>query len=492
MSEVRVRFAPSPTGHLHVGSARTAIFNWLFARHHGGAFILRIEDTDRTRSSDEYTRSILDGMRWLGMDWDEGPEIGGGFGPYFQAQRLHLYREAAEGLVRERKAYRCFCTPERLDALREQQQAANLQTRYDGLCREISAEDAGLRVERGEKCVIRMKVSTGEVIEWNDLCKGTISITTELLDDMVLLKSDGFPMYNFAVVVDDAGMKITHVIRGEDHISNTPKQILTYRALGFEPPFFGHIPMILGTDRSKLSKRHGATNVIEYEKAGFLPDAFFNFLALLGWSPPDERELLKREEIVQLFSLGRVAAHGAIFDIEKLKWMNLQYIKTVTGEGLLSRCEPFLQRIPGYPGEYERRELLEMASLFRERMSTLPEITHLAWYFFNEPDSYDEKGLKNALKTPNLDAVMAELAGELEMLDTFSHERIEKAIRTVAERRGMGAGKVIHPARLAVSGRSEGPGLFEMIQVLGRERCLRRIRAFVERRPWGQPHGHAA
>jgi len=484
MQKVRVRFAPSPTGNLHVGSARTAIFNWLFARNSGGVFVLRIEDTDSTRSKDEYTRSILDGLRWLGVSWDEGPEAGGECGPYFQAQRLQLYRDAAEKLVSEAKAYPCFCTTERLDALREQQQGAGLQTRYDGLCRSLPPDESRRRIEQGEKHVIRLKVDTGRVVEWDDLCKGTISITTELLDDLVLLKSDGFPMYNFAVVVDDVGMEITHVVRGEDHISNTPKQILTYEALGLTPPRFGHIPMILGTDRSKLSKRHGATNVIEYERSGYLPEAFFNFLALLGWSSPDEREILSRDEMASLFTLDRVVPHAAIFDIEKLKWMNLQYIKNEPAERLFGRCEPFLRKIPEYPGEYSRAELLELVSLFRERMNTLTEITHLAAYFFKDPDSYDEKGLKTAQKTPELEAVLGELAADLDKLQEFTHDAIEAAVRTVAQRRGIGAGKVIHPARLAVSGRSEGPGLFDMMRVLGRDRCVRRIREFVARKPW--------
>ncbi len=484
MPDVRVRFAPSPTGNLHVGSARTAIFNWLFARHLGGKFILRIEDTDRERSKDEYTRSIMDGMRWLGMDWDEGPDAGGECGPYFQAQRLELYRAAAARLVGDGHAYACFCSTERLDAMREKQVAEGKQTRYDGLCRGIDPAEARRRIAQGDRHVIRLKVDTTQVVEWNDLCKRLISITTELLDDLVLIKSDGFPMYNFAVVVDDSGMEVTHVVRGEDHISNTPKQILIYRALGLNPPEFGHIPMILGTDRSKLSKRHGATNVIDYEKAGFLPEAFFNFIALLGWSPPDGSELHSRDELVSLFTLDRVVAHGAVFDVEKLKWMNLQYIKQLAPEDLFARSEPFLREIPGYPGPYAREELVELVALFRERLTVLTDITKAAWYFFNEPDSYDEKGLKTAQKTPDLAAVMTDLAADLEKLDGFTHDPIERTVRALAERRGIGAGKVIHPTRLAVSGRAEGPGLFELMRVLGRERCVARIRTFIEGQPW--------
>ena len=482
---VRVRFAPSPTGNLHVGSARTAIFNWLFARHHGGTFVLRIEDTDQERNRPEYTRSILDGMRWLGLDWDEGPEAGGDHGPYFQSERLPLYREALARLRREGRAYPCFCSPERLETVRQEQLAAKANPRYDGTCRSLSAAEARARIDAGERYALRIRIEHDEPVTWEDRGKGTITFAPEMLDDLVIAKSDGFPTYNFAVVVDDVGMAITHVIRGEDHISNTPKQILIYRALGAALPEFAHIPMILGADRSKMSKRHGATSVVEYEKAGFLPEAFFNFMTLLGWSPPDDsREIYSQRELVDLFTLERVVAHGAIFDAEKLKWMNLQYIKALSPDDLYRRSVPFLEAIPGFPGPYGPAALRELAGLFRERMNTLAEITRHAEYFFQEPEAYDEKGLKNALKTPDLPAVVEALAARLAAVDPFVHDPIEAAVRAVAEGRGIGAGKVIHPARLALSGRTEGPGLFELMAVLGRECCVARLRAFLDRRPW--------
>lgn len=482
---VRVRFAPSPTGNLHVGSARTAIFNWLFARHHGGTFVLRIEDTDQERNRPEYTRSILDGMRWLGLDWDEGPEAGGDHGPYFQSERLPLYREALARLRREGRAYPCFCSPERLETVRQEQLAAKANPRYDGTCRSLSAAEAQARIDAGERYALRIRIEHDEPVTWEDRGKGTITFAPEMLDDLVIAKSDGFPTYNFAVVVDDVGMAITHVIRGEDHISNTPKQILIYRALGAALPEFAHIPMILGADRSKMSKRHGATSVVEYEKAGFLTEAFFNFMTLLGWSPPDDsREIYSQRELVDLFTLERVVAHGAIFDAEKLKWMNLQYIKALSPEDLYRRSVPFLEAIPGFPGPYGPAALRELAGLFRERMNTLAEITRHAEYFFQEPEAYDEKGLKNALKTPDLPAVVEALAARLAAVDPFVHDPIEAAVRAVAEGRGIGAGKVIHPARLALSGRTEGPGLFELMAVLGRECCVARLRAFLDRRPW--------
>jgi len=484
MEKVRVRFAPSPTGNLHVGSARTAIFNWLFARRTGGTFILRIEDTDTQRNRPEYTQSIMDGMRWLGMDWDEGPGAGGVHGPYFQSERLPLYRQAQEKLLREGKAYRCFCSPERLEEVRQRQLQAKENPRYDRRCLGLSPEEVQARLDRGEKAAIRIRVDETEPVEWHDRSKGLITIGADMLDDLVVVKSDGFPTYNFAVVVDDVGMQVTHVIRGEDHVSNTPKQILIYRALGAPLPEFAHIPMILGTDRSKLSKRHGATSVVDYERQGFLPEAFFNFMALLGWSPGDDRELFSVDQLKSEFSLERVVGHGAIFDLEKLKWMNLQYIKALSPEELFRRSEPFLKTVEGYPGPYTPAELVELVGLFRERMEVLTQIAHHTAYFFQDPSVYDEKGLKTALKTPDLENVLAELTAALGDLDPFTHDTIEPVIRAMAERRGFGAGKIIHPTRLGLSGRTEGPGLFELMHVLGREACVRRLRAFAERRPW--------
>ena len=485
-SPIRVRFAPSPTGNLHMGSARTAVFNWLFARRHGGAFVLRIEDTDQERNREEYIGSILEGLRWLGLDWDEGPEVGGAFGPYFQSQRRETYRQAAIQLRESGRAYPCFCSTERLEAMREEQCKAGQQTRYDGYCRRLPLEETSCRVESGEPFSLRLRltVEAGEMISWNDLCKGDIRITTDLLDDLVLVKSDGFPTYNFAVVVDDSNMHITHVLRGEDHISNTPKQILIYRALGWEAPEFGHIPMILGPDRSKMSKRHGATSVVEYQNQGFLPEAFLNFMAMLGWSPPNDRELFRSNELISLFGLDRVALHGAIFDMSKLKWMNQQYIKGLNGEQLLQFCHPFLLQVPGYPGRYRQEDLAEMMGLFRERLEVLSDITPKVSYFFTEPTVFEEKGLAACLKTPDLEAVLAELISALEAVDPFTHETIERVVRIIAEHRHLGAGKIIHPARLGVSGRTDGPGLFDLMHILGQDVCLRRLRAFLKSTPW--------
>ncbi|MBN2432466.1 MAG: glutamate--tRNA ligase [Acidobacteria bacterium] len=484
MSDIRVRFAPSPTGNLHVGSARTAIFNWLFARHHQGTFILRIEDTDQERSKPEYTRAILDGLRWLGVDWDEGPEAGGDCGPYFQSRRRSFYDEALQRLRHEGKVYPCFCTPERLQDLRTAQLSAKQNPRYDGRCLALADDEVAQRIAAGEPFALRIKAARLESVEWTDLCKGLVSIGPEMLDDIVVAKSDGYPTYNFAVVVDDITMGISHVIRGEDHISNTPKQILIYRALGATPPRFAHIPMILGEDRSKMSKRHGSTNVVEYERQGYLSEAFFNFMTLLGWSPSDDQEIFTRDEVVRRFSLDRVSPSGAIFDINKLKWMNGMYIRQLSPAEMLDRAEPFLSTLEGYPGDYSREQRVEIARQLRERIELLTEITDAAGYFFHEPAEYDEKGLAKAAKTPDLAAVMEDLAAALATTEPFDEAGIEAAVRQLAEARGMGAGKVIHPTRLALSGRIAGPGLFEMMHVLGRARCVTRLRRFVERHPW--------
>ena len=485
MDTVRVRFAPSPTGNLHVGSARTAIFNWLFARHHRGVFILRIEDTDRDRSLPAYTQAILDGLRWLGVDWDEGPEIGGPRGPYFQSERLPLYRQALDRLRTEDRVYPCFCSPERLESVRQAQLQAKENPRYDGHCRHLSPGRAAERAARGEPHALRIRTAAGEDAAWTDLSKGEIRFGAEVLDDIVVAKSDGFPTYNFAVVVDDCHMEISHVIRGEDHISNTPKQIQIYRALGQPQPRFAHIPMILGSDRSKMSKRHGSTNVVEYERSGFLHEAFFNFMALLGWSPPDaDRELFSRDELVDRFDLDRVAAHNAIFNLEKLTWMNATYIRALSAGELFQRARPFLAAIPGFPGPYDEDGLTGLVGLFHERLPLLAELTEAAGYFFSDITEYEPKGLQNARKTPDLEAVCRDLADALAACRPFDVATIETVIRAEAERRGLGAAKLIHPVRLAVSGRTTGPGLFELLAAVGQERCVNRLRQFAERQPW--------
>ncbi|HEY9071227.1 MAG TPA: glutamate--tRNA ligase [Candidatus Ozemobacteraceae bacterium] len=480
-SQVRVRFAPSPTGHLHVGGARTALFNWLFARHNGGTFILRIEDTDAERSKDVYTKAILDGLRWLGIDWDEGPDKDGGHGPYFQTQRLDLYRAAVEQLLREGKVYHCFCSPETLTAMREDQMSRKEDPKYDGRCSRLSREEVEKRIADGEKFTLRLRVAAGENVAWNDLTKGELSFGSHLLDDLVVVKSDGFPTYNFAVVVDDALMKVTHVIRGEDHISNTPKQILIYKALGYPVPQFSHIPMILGADRSRLSKRHGATSVIEYKDMGFEPEAFRNFLALLGWSPETGAEVLTRDEMFRLFSLDRVSSHGAIFNMEKLAWFNAEYIKRMDGATVLDRCRPWLAKLPGFPGSYDQSRLEKMVGLYRERMKTFNEIESQIGWFFVRPSEFDAKGLEKAAKIADGMTLLGELVTRLAAMPDFAEAPLEAMIRGFAEEKGKKAGDIIHLCRLGISGRTATPGLFESMVVLGRDETIERLKLFTAR-----------
>jgi glutamyl-tRNA synthetase len=478
-SSVRVRFAPSPTGHLHVGGARTALFNWLFARHLNGTMILRIEDTDAERSRDEYTEAILAGLTWLGLDWDEGPGREPPDCPAFQSRRLPKYQQAIEKLLAEGKAYHCFCSPETLASMRAAQAEAKDHQRYDGRCRALSRDEVERRIAAHEPFVLRLRMNEGHEVAWDDLTKGPLRFSSDLLDDLVIVKSDGFPTYNLAVVVDDVDMRITHVIRGEDHISNTPKQIMIYHALGAPVPTFAHIPMILGADRSRLSKRHGATSVVDYKGMGILPAAMRNYLALLGWSPEGGGELFSREDLIRLFSLERVSSHGAVFDLDKLRWMNQEYLKTLAGADLLAEARPWLERVPGFPGEYGEEALIAMVGLFRERMKSLTELPeHVAW-FFADPPEFDAKGLEKGMKTPGAADIVRELAGLTGEIRPFAAAQLEPAIRALAERRGRKAGEVIHLARLALTGRTATPGLFELMELLGSEACHRRLHAFA-------------
>lgn len=441
--------------------------------------MLRIEDTDAERSKEVYTQAILDGLKWLGLDWDEGPVVNGNHGPYFQTQRMEIYREKINELLQQGKLYHCFCSPEALTAMREEQAAKKLALRYDGRCRSLPPETVQQRLAAGEKAVLRLRVADGITVSWTDITKGPLSFSSELLDDLVVVKSDGFPTYNFAVVVDDVSMQITHVIRGEDHISNTPKQILIYQALQAKLPLFAHIPMILGADRSRLSKRHGATSVIEYKDLGFEPDAFRNYLAQLGWSSDSGKEILSRQDMFDQFSLDRVSSHGAIFDMEKLRWMNAEYIKVMPAAQLLERVKPWLEKVPGFPGDYTVAELEKMVSLFRERIRTFDELTDKVAWFFNAPTSWDEKGLEKARKTVDFIALTENFAGKLAGVEDFTEAPLEALIRGFAESAGRKAGELIHLCRLAMTGQTISPGLFETMAVLGKARCRQRLQNFI-------------
>ncbi|MCS7225021.1 MAG: glutamate--tRNA ligase [Armatimonadetes bacterium] len=472
---VRVRIAPSPTGPLHVGHARTALFNWLYARKNKGQFLLRIEDTDRERSRPEFEREILDGLRWLGLDWDEEPVR--------QSTRLSLYRSVAERLVQMGRAYACFCSPEELEERRKAMMARGLPPKYDRRCRSLSDEERQRRM-REQSFVLRFAMPLDGETVFQDVIRGPISFAHSELDDFVLLKSDGFPAYNFACVVDDHEMGITHVIRGEDHISNTPRQIQIYQALGWQPPRFAHLPLILGKDRSKLSSRHGATSLKAYQEMGILPEAMVNFLALLGWYPRDGREILSLDEMVEQFELSDVKPSGAIFDLEKLLWMSGHYVRTLAAEDLAIRILPYLVErgwVEPNPSSEQWNYLLQVTPLIQERMRTLSEATSLADFFYEDPEDYDEPVVSKWLTRSDAPQMLEELSNRLESLEDFTVEGIEETVRRMAAERGQRAAVLIHTTRAALTGRGEGPSLFHLMAVLGRERCVRRLRTAVRR-----------
>jgi glutamyl-tRNA synthetase len=474
-SAVRVRFAPSPTGSPHIGNIRTALFTWLFARKHGGVFILRIEDTDRARYVEGSVQEIMDSLRWLGLDWDEGP--------YFQSQRLPLYREVAEKLVETGHAYRCYCTPERLEELRRQQEAAKQPTGYDRKCRYLSDEERKELEAQGLPHVIRFAMPLEGETVFHDEIRGEIRFENALIDDFVMLKSDGYPTYHLASVTDDHDMGITHVIRGEEWISSTPRHVQIYRALGWELPKFAHLPMILGMDRKKLSKRHGSVQFVEYIQQGYLPEAMLNFLALLGWSADEDRELYSREELIERFDLSGVQENPAIFDGQKLLWINGVYIRRKPMGELTRLCLPYLQEaglMPQNPSPQEVTYAQRVIALEAERMKLLSEVVPLTEYFFRDTLEYEEKGVRKWFTQPYVPQMLEMLIERYSALEPFDVPHIEATTRAVAEELGVSAAQVIHPTRVAVSGRTVGPGLFEMIEVMGKERVLHRLRAAQE------------
>ena len=464
-----VRFAPSPTGYLHVGGARTAIFNWLYARSAGGRFLLRIEDTDRQRSSDAMTREILDGLRWLGIDWDEEPTI--------QSTRLDRHAEECLRLEAEGRAYWCYCTTGELDAKRQAAEAAGGAFLYDGTCRHLTSEERAEKDAAGMPRVLRFRVPEGRTV-FNDIVHDETSFPNEEIDDFVILRSDGSPTYMMAVVVDDHDMGITHVLRGDDHLSNTPKQVMLYHALGYETPQFGHLPLILGGDKKRLSKRHGATSVGEFQQRGYLPEAMFNFLALLGWSPGDDREVMSRAELVEAFDIRRVLKKSSVFDEEKLMWMNGQHIRLLDDEELLRRV---LRHRPDDLDWVSEDKLRPVIPLMKERLALLPDFWANGRYFWEDPAEYDADGVAKRWKT-GIPEVLTTLLPVLEECD-FTAGALETLIRETAEQSGMGAGKVIHPIRLALTGATASPSLFDMMAVLGRTACLRRLRRALETIP---------
>jgi len=473
-----VRFAPSPTGYLHVGGARTALFNFLFARHHGGKFILRIEDTDQKRFQAEALQEIFNSLKWLGLQWDEGPEAGGGRGPYFQSQRTGIYHRHAEQLLAAGKAYRCFCSEERLTRMREEQERAKMAngSGYDRHCRLLPEAEVKALLAANAPYVVRLKVPDNRAVVFSDLIRGEISYDSSQLDDLVLLKSDGFPTYHLANVVDDHLMQVTHVLRGDEWIASTPKHMLIYEAFGWQPPLFAHMPVILAADGGKLSKRRGAASVLDYQRAGYLPEALLNFLVLLGWAPGGDREIMTLDEMIAAFSLERVQAKAAVFDETKLEWMNGHYLQQRSEESLLPEVmacwEKLLLPLPAALTDktYAKRVI----GLFKERSKKIAEIAENSGYFFRDPAAYDPQADKKYFKSETM-SIFELLAEKMAALEPFNREALEGLYRQVAEGLGLPAGKLIHPTRLAVSGVSFGPGLFEMLEMLGKETVIRRM-----------------
>jgi glutamyl-tRNA synthetase len=472
---IRVRMAPSPTGRLHIGTARTTLYNWLFARHTGGTFVLRIEDSDQTRSSEEFTADILASLRWLGIDWDEGPEVEGPHGPYFQSQKLDRYREVAEELLAQGTAYPCYCTPEELAERRKEMQAAGLPPKYDRKCLTLSAEERARLDAEGRPKALRFRVPDEGSVGWRDLIRGEVSFENALLDDFVLVKADGFPTYLLAVVVDDHEMRISHVLRAEDMLSTTPRQLHIYRAMQWDIPELGHFPIILAPDRSKMGKRYGATAVTQYRGMGYLPEAILNFIALLGWSPGEDRELMTREEMIRDFSLESIGKSGAVFDLEKLNWMNGVYLRQLSPAQYLELAKPFLETAGLLADNPSEEYLTQVLLLEQERAKTLAELPELTAFFFREPESYDEKGEAKWFRREGAAALLRAIRQALSPVEEWTVESLEAALRGLADARGEKVGPLIHTTRLAVTGRTTGPGLFETLAVLGRERVLARL-----------------
>jgi glutamyl-tRNA synthetase len=474
-AKVRVRFAPSPTGYPHLGNIRTALFNWLFARHNGGTFILRIEDTDVARTVQGATEAIMDGLRWLGLDWNEGP--------YFQSQRLDSYRRMADQLVREDKAYLCYCSPQRLEGMRQEQMKRKQPPGYDRQCRNLTSKE---KAEMEVHCitpVVRFKSPTEGQTSFHDLLRGNIVFENSTLDDFILLKSDGYPTYHLANIVDDHLMEITHVLRADEWLSSTPRHVLLYQALGWQPPQLAHLPMILGPDKAKLSKRHGAAAITEYRDQGYLPEGLFNFLALLGWSLDDKTELLSKQEIVKHFSLERISTTAAVFNREKLDWMNGVYIRGLSMEEFCRRSLPFLEK--DLPTEVKRPldadYLRRIMPLVQGRAKTLAEVPQLTEFFFVDNMEYDASLLSGKLgREEMLKALQISLA-KLEALSNWNTASLESILRPLAEELELKTGVFFGLLRVAVTGRTASPPLFETMEVLGKERCMARLKLAVDK-----------
>jgi len=466
---VRVRFAPSPTGYIHVGNARTAVFNWFFARKNKGSFILRIEDTDVERSKKESEELLIKDLKWLGIDWDEGPDIGGDFGPYRQSERIEIYRKHALELIEKGYAYFCFCSAEELERERERILSLGGIPKYSGRCRNLKIEESFERVKEGERAAIRLKVPPDEEVLFHDIIRGDLKFLTNFIEDFVLLRSNGFPSYNFACVIDDKYMEITHVIRGEDHISNTPKQILVYKALGWDYPEFAHLPMVLGSDGARLSKRHGATSLDQFREGGYLPEALMNYLSLLGWSSPDGREVLEIDEIIKTFELERVGKSASIFDYEKLKWINRQHIRKVPIERIVEECIPYLREegfLPTVLSESHKNWLSNAIKAILSNLETLKDVKkEFQIFFYFKPEEMDEESKKLIIEE-NSRKIVSELFSKIKDLDYVEWDEFSEIVKKVGENLKIKGKELFHPIRVALTSKFSGLELKSFVPLI--------------------------
>lgn len=477
---IRVRFAPSPTGYLHVGGLRTALYNYLLAKRNNGKFILRIEDTDRNRIVEGAVENLIRTLNWVGLDYNEGPEKDGEFGPYQQSERLDIYKENIVKLISERKAYYCFCTQERLIEVRDKFQKMGMQPMYDKYCLHLSDNEVQEKIFRNMPHVVRLNVEPEKQIILNDVIRGEVIFNSSIVDDQILIKSDGYPTYHLANVVDDHLMKITHVIRGEEWLPSTPKHILLYEYFGWEKPVFAHLPLLLNPDKSKLSKRQGDVAVEDYRSKGYLKEALINFVALLGWNFADDKEFYQMDELVEKFSLEGVNKSGAVFNIEKLNWLNAEHLRRKPLSELVSLLREELKQTKYRTEEYADEFLDLVIEAMKERVSFIKEIPEKGFYFFEEPESYEQAAVQKNWK-PDSAQLLKKLIEEFTKLSNPSKEDFENALRITAEGLAIGTGKLIHPVRLAVSGIAGGPGVFDILYIIGKEKTINRLNRAIEK-----------
>lgn len=478
--KLKVRFAPSPTGPFHIGGARSALFNWLVARHADGTFLVRIEDTDLKRSTKESEENIKDSLKWLGMNWDEGIDVGGPHGPYRQTERLDLYKKEVQRLLDEGKAYYCYCSAEELEKSRKAQLDAGKTPIYDEHCRHLTGEEKAKYEAEGRKPVVRLKVRKDGVFAFDDMVRGHVEFQAAGVGDFIIMKSDGIPVYNFAVVIDDAFMEVTHVIRAEEHLSNTPRQLAIYEALGYKPPKFGHISLILGEDHKKMSKRHGATSVTEYRNMGYLPEAVVNYLALLGWTPKGEQEIFTEEELIKQFSMKRVSSNDAVFDINKLNWINFQYMKKLDADQLYDLIVPFLVKagyVDAAVSEEKKGWLKKVIWFMKDHIYFAGQAADELKFFFEDMPKITDEDVLAIMKAETSGKLLKAFIEDLKALETFDQAEIKKCFNACMKAQGIKGKAAYEPTRIALTGVTQGPGMFEMMELFGREKTMDRLEA---------------